>query len=76
MTGGVQFGEAGARMRNALLYSAAAWRARAGSTSALLTATISASSMTPFLTPCNSSPAPGSASTRKKSVMSATAVSD
>jgi hypothetical protein len=32
--------------------------------------------MTPFLMPCNSSPAPGSIRTRKKSVRSATAVSD
>jgi hypothetical protein len=43
--------------------------------SALLTAIMSASSSTPFLMPCNSSPAPGRARTRKKSVMSATATS-
>jgi len=46
------------------------------SPSALVTAIMSASSTTPFFSACNSSPAPGSASTRKKSVMSATAISD
>ena len=46
------------------------------SPSALLIAIMSASSTRPFLMPCNSSPAPGSISARKKSVMSQTAVSD
>src|SRR5262249_648954 len=64
-------------MCSAARYSAAAALARATlSPSALLTAIISASSTTPFLRPCSSSPAPGSISTRKKSVMSATLISD
>lgn len=67
----------GARMCSAALYWAAAARAAvAPAPSALLTAIMSASSMMPFLMPCNSSPALGSISTRKKSVRSATAVSD
>ncbi len=44
--------------------------------SALLTAITSASSSTPFLMPCSSSPVRASMSSRKKSTMSATAVSD
>ncbi len=64
-------------MCRAARYSPAASTARLRpSPSDLLTAIMSASSSTPFLMPCNSSPAPGSISTRKKSVMSATAVSD
>ena len=64
-------------MRKAARYSAAPARARsAPSPSALLTAIMSASSTMPFLMPCSSSPAPGSIRTRKKSVRSATAISD
>ena len=44
--------------------------------SALLTAMTSASSSTPFLMPCSSSPVRASVSSRKVSTMSATAVSD
>src|ERR1700734_1640306 len=76
-TGGDQFGERGLRICSAALYSAPASLARGRlSPSALLTAIMSASSTTPFLSACNSSPAPGIASTRKKSVISATAISD
>ena len=58
-TGGVQLVEAGVRIWSAARYSAAAAFARSGSSSALLTAIMSASSRMPFLIPCNSSPAPG-----------------
>src|SRR5262245_20272591 len=76
-TGGVHSSEPALMICSAARYSAAAAVARLTlSTSALLTASMSASSTTPFLIPCSSSPAPGSISTRKKSVMSATAVSD
>src|ERR1700694_1636153 len=64
-------------MWSAARYSAAAAVARLRlSPSALLTAIMSASSTTPFLRPCRSSPAPAIVSSRKKSVKSATAVSD
>src|ERR1700692_4343567 len=77
MTGGCQCSERGERICSAPRYSAAARLARwILSPSALLTAIMSASSTRPFLMPCNSSPAPGSISARKKSVMSQTAVSD
>src|SRR5262249_42157374 len=77
ITNGVHSSEPALTMCSAVRYSAAAAHARLGlSPSALLTASMSANSMTPFLMPCSSSPAPGSISTRKKSVMSATTVSD
>src|SRR5215469_3751427 len=76
-TGGDQFGERGERMCSAAPNCEAASLARETlSPSVLLTAIRSASSTTPFLSACSSSPAPGIASTKKKSVMSATAISD
>ncbi len=50
--------------------------AASGSMSALLMTTRSAISITPFLMACRSSPALGSCSSAKQSVMPATAVSD
>ncbi|EWS61221.1 hypothetical protein Y695_04540 [Hydrogenophaga sp. T4] len=50
--------------------------AASGSMSALLMTTRSASSITPFLIACRSSPALGSCSRQNMSVMFATAVSD
>ena len=62
---------------NALCASARA-RSAAGTfaPSALFTSTRSASSITPRLIPCSSSPAPASVISRKKSTISCTAVSD
>jgi hypothetical protein len=54
----------------------ARFAAGSSSPSALLTTRASASSSTPFLMPCSSSPAPGWSSTRKKSTIEATVASD
>ena len=76
-TGGVQVGRGGGRGYGAPPGTRRPPRPRAApASSALLTAIMSASSRMPFLMPCSSSPAPGSIRTRKKSVRSATAVSD
>src|SRR5262245_18638092 len=76
-TGGSQCSLVCRNRWRALVYCAEASSARCTvSPSALLTARASASSMMPFFRPCNSSPAPGSRSTRKKSTMEATATSD
>ena len=77
MTGGIQLGEVGLTKCRAVSYCFLASLARLMlSPSALLTTMASATSSTPFLMPCNSSPAPEICSTRKKSTIEATVVSD
>ena len=65
----------GPNQRSALVICARARVAAASSMSALLMTTMSASSITPFLMACRSSPALGSCISTKTSVMPATAVS-